>query len=104
MWKTKVIPTPIAFNFGLTVKSHGWYNLAPFKFDEPRKTLSYTFAGTKGKPVTATIRQDKKGVMIDLDRAVSDRSPIGEKIRHILRLDDDLNAFYQNFCYENEFG
>ena len=104
MWKTRFIPTPKEFNFGLTVQSHGWYNLAPFKFDESRKSLSYTFADSKGKPVTAMIRQDKRGVRVDLDRSVSDRSPIEEKIRHILRLDDDLNAFYQNFCYENEFG
>ncbi len=103
MWETKVIPVPKEFNFGLTVQSHGWYNLAPFKFDEERGALSYTFKGNKAKPLTATVRQDKKGVRIDLDRAVSDRSPVEDKIRHILRLDDDLNDFYQGFCKENEF-
>lgn len=99
----KVVPTPKDFNFGLTVQSHGWYNLAPFKFDEARKSLSYTFAGTRGKPVVASVTAARNGIRIDLDRAVSDRSPIEYKIRHILRLDDDLSAFYEGFCDGNGF-
>jgi N-glycosylase/DNA lyase len=104
MWKTKLVSTPKEFSFGLTVQSHGWYNLAPFRFDETRNTLSYTFAGSKGKPVVATISEVKNGIRIELDRAVSERSDIDKKVRHILRLDDDLNAFYEGFCKENEFN
>jgi len=103
MWKTKLISTPKGFNFGLTVRSHGWYNLAPFFYDATRNTLSYTFAGTKGKPVAAVISEVRNGVRIDLDRAVPDRSGIEEKVRHILRLDDELNAFYEGCCTGTEF-
>jgi N-glycosylase/DNA lyase len=102
MWKTKVIPTPKGFSFRLTAQSHGWYDLAPFSFDEDQKTLSYTFGGEKVKPVTATVCEDRNVIRIDLSRAVSDRSPIVEQVRHILRLDDNLDSFYQEFCTDNE--
>ena len=102
MWKTKLISTPKDFNFDLTVRSHGWYSLPPFKLDEDRNTLSYTFARADGKPVLAVISNAEEGVRIDLDRAVRDKSPVVEKVRHILRLDDDLNEFYSEFCSENE--
>ena len=103
MWKTKSISTPKEFNFTLTVRSHGWYNLAPFFFDDSKNTLSYTFAQENGRPVIATFSEIKNGIRIDLDRPISDRSKIEQKVRHILRLDDDLSAFYEGFCTENEF-
>ena len=97
-----MISTPKKFNFGLTIRSHGWYNLAPFILDETKNTLSYTFAGSPDKPIVATVSEARNGIRVDLNRAVSDRSPIAEKIRHIFRLDDDLNAFYEGFCMDNE--
>ena len=33
------IPTPPEFDFLTTVRSHGWYDLAPFYFDEPAGEL-----------------------------------------------------------------
>ena len=104
MWQTKVIRTPKDFNFDLTVRSHGWYNLAPFKFDETRNSLSYAFAGKSGKPVIASITAERNAVRVELDRAVADKSRIDDKIRHILRLDDDLSGFYDGFCKENELA
>ena len=102
MWKSKTIKTPPSFNFGLTVQSHGWYNLAPFQFDESRKTLSYPFLEAR-KVVNTTVSHSKAGLKIDLDRAVSEKSLIAEKVRHIFRLDDDLDGFYREFCGAPEF-
>ena len=102
MWKTKTIKTSPSFSFGLTVQSHGWYNLAPFKFDEAKKTLSYPF-DEGGKVVTAKVSHSKAGLQIELDRAVSEKSSIADKVRHIFRLDDDLDGFYSNFCSAPEF-
>ena len=104
MWTRKAITTPREFNFDLTVRSHGWYNLAPFKFDESLNILSYTFVGANGKAVTAAISKAKQGIKVELDRAVSERSPIPDKIRHILRLNDDLSPFYEGFCRDRELG
>jgi len=104
MWKKKSIAAPKGFNYHLTVQSHGWYNLAPFKFDETTGTLRYVFAeGGKSKPVTAAVESKGRTLMITLDRSVSDRSPILDKIRHIFRLDDDLTGFYEGFC-QNELS
>lgn len=102
MWRSKTIETAPGFNFDLTVQSHGWYSLAPFRFDEARKTLSYPFY-EGGKVVIATVSHSEDGLKIELDRAVSEKSSIAEKVRHIFRLDDDLEAFYSEFCGAPEF-
>ena len=102
MWKTKTIKTSPNFNFGLTVQSHGWYNLAPFRFDEGRRTLTYPFVEGQNV-VNAKVSHSKAGLKIELDRAVSDKSLIAEKVRHVFRLDDDLDGFYSEFCGAAEF-
>lgn len=91
-----------SFNFGLTVKSHGWYNLVPFRFDESTNALNYAFLDG-GKVVNAAISRVKGGLRVDLDRSVSEKSTIRNKVRHIFRLDDDLEEFYSEFCGEPEF-
>ena len=102
MWSTKTIPAPRGFNFGLTVQSHGWYDLAPFTFNETNLTLNYSFVEGEKRPVRASISCDRNNIKIELDHAVSDRSEIPNKVRHILRLDDELREFYDGFCNENE--
>jgi N-glycosylase/DNA lyase len=104
MWKSKVVPTPKEFSFGLTVRSHGWYALAPFRFDEVRNSLSYTFVEKGGRPIRADITEVPGGVKVELDRAVSEKNPILEKVRHMLRLDEDLNDFYTEFCSSSEMN
>lgn len=98
------INTPNGFNFGLTVQSHGWYNLAPFHFDETEHTLSYVFQQGANKTVRAEVRSGRGTLNISLDRPVSDGSSIPEKVRHVFRLDDELDEFYREFCSENELN
>jgi N-glycosylase/DNA lyase len=104
MWKTKTLLTPKGFNFDLTVRSHGWKDLAPFDFNDDTSELRYTFRSDSGKPIYAVIRHKNGKLDIKLDRAVSDKSKIPDHVRHVLRLDDDLNEFYDGFCTSNELG
>lgn len=102
MWKTRTIKTEPSFNFQLTVQSHGWYDLLPFQFDEPKSTLEYAFL-EGGKVVNASVSHSKAGLKIVLDRPVSEESAIPAKVRHIFRLDDDLEEFYSEFCGKDGF-
>jgi len=102
MWKTRTIKTEPSFNFQLTVQSHGWYDLPPFRFDKAKGTLEYTFV-EGGKVVNASVRHSKEGLNIELDRAASEKSVIPQKVRHIFRLDDDLEEFYREFCGKDGF-
>jgi len=102
MWKTRTIKTEPSFNFQLTVQSHGWYDLPPFRFDKAKGTLEYTFV-EGGKVVNASVRHSKEGLNIELDHAASEKSMIPQKVRHIFRLDDDLEEFYREFCGKDGF-
>lgn len=79
----------------LTVKSHGWYDLLPFRFDPETRHLEYVFFDPATKMVIhTTIRESEGGLGIVLDAAVSDSSPIVESVRHILRLDEPIDGFH----------
>jgi len=105
MWKSKTLQVPKGFSFERTVQSHGWYNLAPFEIDEDRTGLSYVFReGPDGKIVRGTLSFETSVVRIDLDASVSDKSSIESDVRHILRLDDDINNFYAVIEEHNDFA
>jgi N-glycosylase/DNA lyase len=102
MWKTRTIKTEPSFNFQLTIQSHGWYGLLPFLFDAPKTTLEYPFL-EGGKVISASVSHSKAGIKIVLDQPVSEKSAIPAKVRHIFRLDDDLEEFYSEFCGKDGF-
>ena len=111
MWKSKDIKVPEGFSFERTVQSHGWYDLAPFEFDEELMKLRYVFRDRRsGKIVQGTLSFDGTAVRIELDAAVSEKSSIEADARHILRLDDDVEDFYaviephQNFAWVRLMG
>lgn len=94
MWKSKEIEVPIGFDFVLAAKSHGWYDLAPFRFDDNESALFYTFPRPGGKAIEAKISRNGKRLLIELDASVPDASPIPELFRHILRVDDLIGEFH----------
>jgi len=95
MWKTKEIAIPKGFNFKLTAKSHGWYDLAPFRFDDEAGVLFYVFTDERnGKAIEAKISCKGKRLLIDLDTSLPDANPIPDLVRHILRFDDSIGEFH----------
>ena len=96
MWKTKYLNVPDGFSFERTVQSHGWYDLAPFRIEEDPIKLRYVFRDkNSNKIVRGTLSLENSNVVVELDRAVSDKSSIEDDARHILRLDDDVDDFYR---------
>ena len=89
------IKNPNHFSFRATVYSHGWCELPPFELDEETWRLSYVFRDKAGKKaVSAVISEEKGGVRIELDNSRIDPAAIERDVRHLLRLDDDLDGFY----------
>lgn len=89
---------PANFSFRSTIYSHGWCELAPFALDEQNWTLTYVFSDGKNA-VPATIRDNGDGTLgIDLANSKLKREKILRDTRHILRLDEDLDEFYE--CLE----
>src|SRR5688500_18520099 len=88
------IETPPGFSFRHTVYSHGWSELLPFRLDDESGRLSYVFS-TRGKPVSATIREGRAGLDIEVSAARFDETRLIKDVRHILRLDEPLEEFYR---------
>jgi N-glycosylase/DNA lyase len=86
---------PDRFSFLLTVRSHGWYDLPPFSFDESMSALRYVFPGTPaGPPVSVTVRGRDGRLQMETNDEHADTAAIKRGVRHIFRLDDDLDDFY----------
>src|SRR6266481_860025 len=87
------IKAPADFNFHRTVLSHGWCELLPFEID-------------RAKPVTVEVSPRKGGMKIEVSRRVGQRAAqkIISDVRHMFRLDDDLQNFYDLMLADPEFA
>ncbi|HEX5703665.1 MAG TPA: hypothetical protein VFX97_10740 [Pyrinomonadaceae bacterium] len=99
------VSTPSNFNFRRTVMSHGWYALPPFEFDQDKWTLARVIDLGSANPVTVTISEGKRGMLVKSSRAVGKRAAekIGRDVRHMFRLDDDMSLFYEAVSQQPEF-
>ena len=107
MGKSKAIyiDVPAEFSFRATVYSHGWCELAPFELDEENWRLRYVFTLAGGEIVPAVISEEDKGrLRIELEAATRDRNSIVAQTRHLLRLDDDLEGFYEIVTGHDRLG
>jgi N-glycosylase/DNA lyase len=100
------VPTPRNFSFRRTVLSHGWCVLPPFEFDRDRWKLTRVIELDAAKPVTITISAAKRSLAIETSRPVGKRASekIVRDVRHMLRLDDDMNSFYETVSHEPDFS
>ena len=92
------LPVPAGFSFERTVASHGWFDLPPFQWDSDTKTLTRTLLLEDGGPVVARIMQTGPLQITLLSHAKLTRAGINQarrEITHVLRLDEDLEAFYR---------
>jgi len=94
MSRTIHLNLPANFSFRQTVYSHGWSELAPFSLDAKRWTLSLVL--TDGNVSTAaSLRESAQRLRITVDDEAFPRTSAINVVRHILRLDDDIEGFYE---------
>lgn len=100
------IPTPPNFSFRRTVISHGWYGLLPFGLDTDKWELRRVIEVGKKPPATIFLTGRKNHVRVTTSRALNktEAAIVLRDARHILRLDDDLNAFYLATESDPEFS
>ena len=94
---TLTLPARQPFNFHSVVNSHGWVQLAPFRFDEIGQTLFYTDCLANGRLVEYGIREASPGVQIDIPSRLgkAESAEVQEKVSWMLGLDQDFDAFYR---------
>src|SRR5262249_28098456 len=100
------IPVPARFNFKRTALSHGWYDLPPFTFDKDSWTLTRVIDLNGAKPVTVAITADNNTIIATTPQKLNKRSEakVINDIRHCLRLDDEMQAFYDSVAKDAEFA
>ena len=85
------------FNFHSVVNSHGWMQLAPFRFDESREALFYVDRLSNGRIVQYCMCQAPKGVDVEVGGRLSrmEQNEIAQKVEWMFGLDQDFSAFYK---------
>ena len=89
------LPARPPFNFLSVVRSHGWFQLAPFHFDEQTNTLHYILQLSTGRAVELKLREAAKGVNVEAERLNSpEKKELTNKVTWMFGLDMDFSAFY----------
>lgn len=93
------IPTPPDFDFMATVKSHGWYQLAPNKADLKRGYLRRPYRLEDGRLAQLCMQGSKsRSILVEVKgRAIMssrDRNLITQAIRYMFNLEQNLKPFY----------
>jgi 3-methyladenine DNA glycosylase/8-oxoguanine DNA glycosylase len=99
------IATPPGFSFKRTAISHGWYNLPPFDLDQDHWMLSRVLNLQGAQPVNVKITGGDGSVNVVTSRALGKRATeqVVRDVRHMLRLDDEMSAFYASVAADPEF-
>lgn len=103
MKKTLEIDIPANFSFRATVYSHGWSELAPFSLDEDAWRLSYVFSDGKRTVPGVMFEEDGRLRVEMADGSIKDEKILAD-VRHLLRLDDDLDEFYSSIAADERMG
>lgn len=82
------LATPDDFSFVSTVTSHGWYRLAPFRWDDPVLRRTELLGGTA---VELAIRHDGHALVI---RGASSSNELRVKLTRMFQLDVDIREFH----------
>lgn len=89
------ISKPPGFSFKHTVQSHGWYDLLPFELIDDGRRLKYVFRDrTTGRIAAGIISEKGEKVTVEFSGDV-DPASVRKDVRHILRLDENIDDFYQ---------
>ncbi len=85
------------FNFHSVVMSHGWVQLAPFRFDEEHFILRYADRLSNGRAAEYRIREAPQGVTVDAPGRFSkaEQNEVRGKVEWMLALDQDFSLFYK---------
>jgi 3-methyladenine DNA glycosylase/8-oxoguanine DNA glycosylase len=88
---------PVLFDLDVTVRSHGWYDLAPWRYDARRRVLARPLQLASGRVVVGEVAEGPAGLAVRLlaegRPGAQEAREAQDQLRLCLGLDDDLSAF-----------
>ncbi|HET9555206.1 MAG TPA: Fe-S cluster assembly protein HesB [Anaeromyxobacteraceae bacterium] len=88
---------PERFDLDLTVRSHGWYDLAPWTWDGDRRVLARPLRLASGRVVRGEVTEGPGGLLVRVlasgRPAPAEAREAQGQLRECLALDDDLSPF-----------
>jgi 3-methyladenine DNA glycosylase/8-oxoguanine DNA glycosylase len=90
------LPAHPPFSLRAAVRSHGWYQLSPFKWDDGAGVLARAERLSTGRVVELRLGESDGGVGVEVDGMLTDAEcgEVADKVGWMLQLDLDLGAFY----------
>jgi len=83
------------FRFLSVVHSHGWAQMAPFRFDEKTATLAYTDRLSNGRVLEYQITGQENGITVTTGKLTkAEQAEATDHVTWMLGLDMDFSAFY----------
>lgn len=90
------LPARQPFSFYSAVRSHGWYQLAPFVWDEARQELGYLLRLSSGKVIALRLRKAPGGVYVAAlpQLTAQEGDELSTALDWMLGLQMDFSEFY----------
>jgi 3-methyladenine DNA glycosylase/8-oxoguanine DNA glycosylase len=89
------LPARKPFNFHSVIYSHGWYQLAPFQFEEESNTLCYILQLGNGRVIELKMRDADDGVAVVTEKLERpERNELTDKVKWMFDLASDFSRFY----------
>ncbi len=90
------LPARPPFSLRAVARSHGWFSLAPYGWDDSTESLSYVARPGSGRVVEIVIQESASGVRIQADDSLSEPEwgEIADRVAWMLGLEQDLSTFY----------
>jgi 3-methyladenine DNA glycosylase/8-oxoguanine DNA glycosylase len=89
------IPAHLPFNFLSVVRSHGWMQLLPFRFDESSEELRYVLRLDDGQVIELGISDGGDGLLVNsIPLTAARQSEVSGRLTWMFNLDRDFSCFY----------
>jgi 3-methyladenine DNA glycosylase/8-oxoguanine DNA glycosylase len=92
-----LVPRP--FDLALVCRSHGWYDLAPWRWDEARRLLARPLRLGSGRVVGAEVAEGQAGLVVRLASkgrlSGADGAEARAQLARALALDEELGPFWE---------
>jgi 3-methyladenine DNA glycosylase/8-oxoguanine DNA glycosylase len=90
------LPARQPFNFRNTVRSHGWYQMAPFEYDDEANILNYVIRLETGKVLEIQVSEAPSGISVEAQTKLTkaEVNDLNEAVTWMFGLEMDFSPFY----------